>query len=135
MKYLIVCTLMAVCGGAATGWAVDFLHGEIEAVDMAGRSMTLRADLQTGNGKLIQVILPEPVVREPDMTGDRKLPGCIAVGRHVKVWGERNSNNEAPFRADEVRGCGMVAGADPTGVRSRLNHNRAEKSMGDICQE
>ena len=135
MKYVIVFTLMVVCGGTASGWAVDFLHGEIEAVDEAGLSMTLCADQQTGNGQLIEVILTKEAVRQCAMAADQQLPGCIAVGRHVKVWGKRNQSDAASFRADEVRGCGMASGGDPTGVRSRLNHNRAGKSIGGICRE
>ncbi|SHO48443.1 hypothetical protein [Desulfopila aestuarii] len=133
MRRAILSILLTVLAWPASGWALDFLHGEIETVDSAARIMTVRADQETGGGQLIEVTLPEAVAEEPNPSGGQ-LPGCIVVGRHVRVWGQGNRNDGVAFRAEEVRGCGMVACGDPTGVRSRLYRNRAGKPMGKMCQ-
>jgi hypothetical protein len=129
MKRAILSILLTVLAVPASGWALDFLHGEIETVDSAARVMVVRADQETGGGRLIRVMLPE----EPAPAGGR-LPGCIAVGHHIRVWGLGNRNDGAAFQADEIRGCGMAGCGDPTGVRSRLYRNRENTTMGDMCR-
>jgi len=133
MKRAIFSILMMVLTGPASGWALDFLHGEIETVDSEARIITVRADQETGGSRLIQVLLPETTADEPGLAG-QPLPGCIVVGRHVRVWGQGDRMDGVTFRADDVRGCGMAVCGDPTGVRSRLYRNRARKPMGDMCQ-
>lgn len=111
----------------------DFLHGEIETVDRAARVMTVRVDRETGDDRLIRVMLPDAFAGDEVQAG-ATLPGCIAAGRHVRVWGQARQSEDSAFRADEVRGCGMSACSDPTGVRARLFRNRQEKIMGGMCR-
>jgi len=111
----------------------DMLYGEIADVDNATRTIWVRIDQDDGAGRVVQVLLPEVAAERPNQVRG-PLSGCIAVGHHVRVWGGTDSGrSDALFTADEIRGCGMAACGDPTGVRSRLFRNRKEMVEGETC--
>lgn len=117
----------------AIGWSDEraFLHGEIQKLDQDKLIMTIREEGEGQAGRLVRVALPQAVLTA---AGDARLPDCLAVGRHVRVWGTAYAVDSSSFTADDVRGCTMAECGDPTGVRSRLFRHRKEKRAGDMCR-
>lgn len=116
-------------------WAIDrdFLHGVVLEVAEDARTMVVRTTPNDGSSRVVTVFLPETIL-VTSRNGGLRLPGCISSGKHVRIWGAVFARDTDSFRADAVRGCGMAACYDPTGVRSRLSRNRQGKAMGEMCQ-
>ncbi len=47
---------------------------------------------------------------------DRSFPGCVRIGRIIRVWGNFSTSNN--FLATDLRGPGLFN--DPSGVRDRI---------------
>lgn len=48
-----------------------------------------------------------------------RLPRCLAPGRQVRLRGQSDTESNL-FFANDIRGCGLGGGPDPTGIRGRL---------------
>jgi len=112
--------------------AEDFLHGEVLTIDREASRMTIRTGAEGAEGVVQSVALTEKLLID-NRSGGKRLPGCIELGRHVRVWGEAAGEGEV-FLAEEVRGCGMGGCTDPTGVRQRLNRGRKNGMAAPCCR-
>lgn len=110
----------------------DFLHGEVLGIDREANRMTIRTDAEGADGGVQTIALTEKLLVD-SRAGGKRLPGCIELGRHVRVWGEAAGEGKV-FLAEEVRGCGMSDCTDPTGVRQRLNRGRKNDMAAPCCR-
>ncbi len=112
----------------ARGYA-EFLYGQVVEVNRDAQEFVLVSlspdkedtDL-SGNTARIRVKAMGAMLPQSE-EGDSFLPGCVQVGKRVRVWGETPASG-ASFLATDVRGCGGMGCSDPTGVRSRLQKDK-----------
>lgn len=117
---LILITLLVKNGLAAE----KTLHGEVLDIDRQAMTVTVRADVE-GTGEVIQAVVLADSILVEKQTGEKRLPGCIQTGNHIRIRGRTSSGESGSmFLAEEVRGCGGSGCSDPTGVRQRLNKSR-----------
>jgi hypothetical protein len=132
--FVLICFLFVV---VPVSWAAEreFLYGEIIDLNRHSMVMTVHlvSDIEYAGGRDITVRLPAEMVHI-STTGQERLPGCLLPGNHVRIWGVASSSASDSFHADTVRGCGMAACNDPTGVRSRLFQERNRESKEFTCR-
>jgi hypothetical protein len=135
MKTLVlICSLFLVVS-LSSGAELENLHGEILALSRQDMVMTVQL-LRTSDpsgGRVVTVLLPADMVHL-SAAGSEQLPVCLFPGNHVRIRGTVTASDSDSYLADEVRGCGMAACNDPTGVRARLFRKRNNEGTGNRCR-
>lgn len=120
-RWLMV--LIVACLGQSSALAEDqhFVHGEITALQLEQGMMTIRTGPASGPRNVMRVRLPAGAAGG---AVDGPSADCLAVGRHVRVWGTDDPSGSSSLVASDIRGCGRAGCNDPTGVRARLSRDR-----------
>lgn len=123
--------LLILCVFPVRGHA-EFLYGQVVEVNRDAQEFVLvtllpdknETDLSGNTARIRVKAMGEMLPQAED--GDSLLPGCVQVGKRVRVWGESPASGST-FLATDVRGCGGMGCSDPTGVRSRLQKDKKRK--------
>lgn len=126
--------LLLFCLGVSPALSEDqlFIHGEITDLHLEKGLMTIRPGPTSGLHDVIEVRLPQSLAGS---AVDGPSADCLAVGRHVRVWGNDDPAGTNHLVASEIRGCGRAGCDDPTGVRARLARNRRGQNPGMVKSE
>ncbi len=135
MKILVIMCSVFLMVTVSRATEREFLHGQILQLNRQDMVMTVQlgSDTEYSGSRDVTVLLPANMVLI-SATGQEMLPACLFSGNHVRIWGTASYPVGDYFRADAVRGCGMAACNDPTGVRSRLFRKRNSDSKGSVCR-
>lgn len=111
---------------ASTGWAQDFILGEV--IEVAPDRSVFTLQLDPGLGGETDAAANSRTVRVEVGKEQVYWPECVQVGQQVRVWGAYVEGAEAVFKAEQIRGTGW--GRDKSGVRSRLSRGGNSRQQG-----
>jgi uncharacterized membrane protein YgcG len=129
---LLVCLVMAllpVVFGVRCAFSQDFFIGEVLGMDTKRGEISLAPlatnDVSTGSGheEVVRIeVSQEFLLRRRGKS--RFFPGCVEVGKTIRLWGQDLRASRGVFVVTEIRGCRGGGCSDPTGVRLRLLEGR-----------
>lgn len=139
MKFFSLSILFVALVALASPVMAEYLQGTVVRIDHGKREVEILLSedgmCRFGNGA--QTSAADNQVVEPKtrsiLVKAAWLPGCLAQGSQVYARGKYAPDSSELFEADEVFPCRRRGGHDPTGVRSRFNHQRKQmmRQMGE----
>ena len=109
----------------------ELLTGKIISINHEKQQLTMQIVKKHKENKIVVVTMADDFKQR--WSQGRSLPGCVRIGRIIRVWGKFSAANN--FLATDLRGPGLFN--DPSGVRNRIGrgcrHNAPRSEEKKSC--